>query len=736
MLIPLAVSLSIALAPAQDTTSREIMVSTVTDTAVELASAEDLRTAYVDPGARELVREARAHRDSAARAITSYETVVRRRISVGVEALGRDRLLYRNEEAARVHWSRDGVGRIEILGAREVVPMAIEGVSVPDDLVDDAPDFAFDPATDHLLDGFSDSEFIRHPLAAESEVNYRFRSGDTMRIRLPDGSVVRLRELEVVPRRSDPHLLRGSLWLDGETHGVVRATFQLARPLNMADDLEVNDDDVPGMFSRIEAELRYITIEYGLWEGRWWLPRMIALEVVANFGSLVAVPVQFEQTYSAFTVRSDSVMPVALDSLAAAVTCDEEEDEESEEIANEGGGITCECDGDACRRYVVELPADSATLLDSEYLPTSVYTPGVALISEGEMNALADRIAALSPLTSGWSTPDLQLHYLDPGLVRYNRVEGLSLGLMGEAQIGRLSADATVRYGFADRQVDVQGGVTRSGFRSQQRLAAYRRLNSVDSGARGLGLANSISSLLFGRDDGEYFRSLGVELVGQRELTPRVDATWRAFAERQSPAERHADWSFAQLLGSSDGLERPNIVAADADQVGTELTLGLNPGLNPNRPRIGMAASIVGSAGTFDFAKPSISIFGTTPLPGGVLGALEVRGGTSTGNVPVQSLWYVGGSSTVRGFGGATAISGETFWTARAELARGIPAARLILFSDAGWAGPRDAFTARPTLVSVGAGASLLDGTLRMDLARAVRGGDEWRLTFYLNGAL
>jgi hypothetical protein len=80
--------------------------------------------------------------------------------------------------------------------------------------------------------------------------------------------------------------------------------------------------------------------------------------------------------------------------------------------------------------------------------------------------------------------------------------------------------------------------------------------------------------------------------------------------------------------------------------------------------------------------------------------------------------------------------AGESYWRGRAELATSFPAARLVGFTDWGWAGPRDAFTFNDPFASVGAGASFLDGLLRLDLARGVRRGSGWRVEAYVGGTL
>ena len=114
--------------------------------------------------------------------------------------------------------------------------------------------------------------------------------------------------------------------------------------------------------------------------------------------------------------------------------------------------------------------------------------------------------------------------------------------------------------------------------------------------------------------------------------------------------------------------------------------------------------------------------------------ALSAASGTSVGDVPIQGLWYLGGPASVRGFRTAF-LGGQSFWRARAEMGRGTPAFRLVAFSDAGWVGNRENYRLDPSLLSVGGGIATLDGLVRLDLAKAVRGGSDWRADLYLNGA-
>ena len=291
-------------------------------TAVFAAQSPGDSSAYLDAQARRLVAAARERRETIDRSITAYRTRMRERIGVGIRALRRDRMLYRREIALLIDWRRDSVTHIEVIGARQSVPAAVPKPSLPEDLKGDAGDYAFDPANDRLTIGWGDdtsredttqgrSEHhevsFRHPLAPGSEADYRFATGDSSVVVFPDGREIRLRELRVIPRRLDFRLMSGSFWIDEASHAVVRALIRPARAFDFEQDLSDEDDkDIPGFVKPIRAEVRFLTIDYGLWMGRWWLPRLIAMDAVATAGSFLQMPVRYERIYDEYEVRGDT----------------------------------------------------------------------------------------------------------------------------------------------------------------------------------------------------------------------------------------------------------------------------------------------------------------------------------------------------------------------------------------------------------------------------------------------
>ena len=88
-------------------------------------TAEDQRTAFKDATAKTTLLRARVARLSQDSALVAYDAMSYQRISVGMgfSKIGRDRLLFRHESAARVRWQQ-GVGVwMDAKGQRTAFPM-------------------------------------------------------------------------------------------------------------------------------------------------------------------------------------------------------------------------------------------------------------------------------------------------------------------------------------------------------------------------------------------------------------------------------------------------------------------------------------------------------------------------------------------------------------------------------------------------------------------------------------
>jgi hypothetical protein len=705
--------------------------------------------AYVDSAARVWVQKARERRQIADVSVERYKALSKERISVGLRGLRRDRLVYRRETVGRIEWAREGQGRIEVLGAREMVPVAIKGVQLPNDLTSFMPHLAFDPADNRMLLGWDDEGFVRHPLAPDAEEHYRFRSGSTTSIQLQDGSVIRLLELEIIPRRSDPHLISGSFWLEAQTYAVVQAGFRLARRIDILRDLEDeedDDDDVPGFLRNMTAELDYVTIDYGLYNLRWWMPRLIAFEGVVRVGPF-RMPLLYERSYSEYTIEGVD-QPVAIsmaemmqrDSVRAAQEekCDGQMDVTvriGEKEADSSARPRAERLSGNCGRWEVVMVNDTAALLNSELLPDDPFSSDEQLVTETELEDLIkERLEGLPRVPSMIGAPELQFSLFDPNLLRYNRIEGLSVGTSASADFGAYIVRGSARIGVADLEPNFTFGIEKPGQNMNLFLTGYRRLNGTDPLRTPFTIGNSMSALIFGRDEADFYRTLGVELRGEPAGTSGGRYWWRIYAQQERVAEVETQFSLRHLI-KDDYRFRPNIIADENDAVGAEGVLRFNRGLNPTGFRFGTELYGHGATGNFGFGRAALTLRFGIPLPGPFDMATEYAAGSSVDSVPLQHLWYIGGAGTLRGYNAAV-MTGNSFWRGRGEISYGLPAVRIVGFSDVGWAGDRDDVSTSKPLLSVGAGVSFLDGIVRFDIARGLREPKGWAATLYFDAAL
>ena len=322
-----------------------------------------------------------------------------------------------------------------------------------------------------------------------------------------------------------------------------------------------------------------------------------------------------------------------------------------------------------------------------------------------------------------------------PDLLRFNRVEALSIGaraqLRPSSALGPLSVTATGRLGVADLEPNGRLDVTRETLRHRLTVSAYNELTALDETARHLGPANSAMAAVFGRDDGDYFYRSGAGV----EWTPPTAAR-RAFR-----VGVHAEYHRAAVVEHSVSLPRafddtwifrPNVVAVDGWEYGVSALVSPWWGTDPLLPRGGVSAEVRAGTGTADFVRASVGGILFLPLVPNLRVSLEARGGTTWGSPTPQRLWYVGGAETVRGYAPRT-MAGTTFALARAEIQRTMVFGGLVVFSDLGWAGDRRDVTLATGLASVGAGLALVDGLVRVDVARRLREPRGTRADFYLD---
>ncbi len=722
---------------------------------------ELLANAYRDPTSRDLItraRQARLRQDSS---LVSYDAITRQRMSawLGVRKLGVRRLAYRNEIASRVRWQR-GVGAwVDVLGTRTAIPMAFPGARVLEDELDASP-IPYYPGREGLLSlagmetvsGDDESVFM-HPLEAGAEAYYRYSAGDSVQLTLPDGRALRLREVRVTARKPRWDLLVGSLWFDAASAHLVRAVFRPSAPFDILEfiDRENDGDDIPGpiraMMSPATIIVDAFTVEYGLHEQRWWLPRLQTVDARGQMG-FVRAPFSMQQTFSYSSVSGKDSVQLPPIPLASDDSADEERSDTVVAATRDSSSDDQDFDmldcprGDTLVRYeprlhgrlrvAYRIPCDTVALAHSSELPPSIFDSGEEVFGTEQGKELAEALdLSLQP---GWGPLPYTLHYgIDRGMLRYNRVEGLSAGIDVERELGRgYSGEANVRLGVADLSPNGELHIRRSNGRTTYGLGVFRRLDVANDWGEPLSVGASLNALLFARDEGFYYRSWGGELtrVSQRGASGQLGQ--RLFVERQSEAGVHTQFSLAKAINDTRFLD--NIDAQKATIVGYEASLSGSYGDDPAGWRATSLLRAELGTGTFDYTRGSAEVTVSHAIGDELLGAFTASAGASGGTLPVQRLWYLGGPHTVHGQGPATAV-GDAYWFGRAELGWGTSRLRPIVFGDLGWAGDRHDWRnpGRP-ISGAGVGASVLDGLIRFDLSRGIHPDRGFRADLYLQG--
>ena len=237
----------------------------------------DTTSPYSSPEVQHLVERAMARRRQGDSAVTDYRAEIRYRLTVGV---GRRRwaevpTAAVEEQVARVQWQRPNDLRVDVIGRR----FQSRSESLRLSSVWDRPWFV-PRGVDDSVRVFS-KEFpaqgALHPLAPAGPEWYRYTLATSLAVSGGPSGTLRLLRVDVTPRRTGPALIAGQMWLDSATAEVVRLTFRYVgtglwtrprghRPADSTSAERINR--MVNEIASVDADL-----EYGLEDGRYWMPR-------------------------------------------------------------------------------------------------------------------------------------------------------------------------------------------------------------------------------------------------------------------------------------------------------------------------------------------------------------------------------------------------------------------------------------------------------------------------------
>lgn len=729
--------------------------------------------AFEDPVARQVYAQAYDRWNTPDTAVARYTALVRQRLAASLRTAPRDRLVYSNEHAVRTHWRRGGRPVVVVLGNRTRHPGRELLVDLGEAHELDAMPYAepFVPGNDPLFfnwdreqeigPGGSGGQALVHPLAAGSDLVYRFRSGDTTTVSFPDGRRIRAVELLVTPLRASPFLIKGALWIEPRSGHLVRATVKPSDFMDVLRDVEDFQGPggqlamhlIPGIFKPAGIRLTSATVEYRPRDGGHWLPRSARVDVLMTAG-VVTGRVEMDVSY-----EFESVVTASEDASAAtARTARADSAYVATMVAREGAGYEMMERVSVARgrnsRFIV--PRDLTLLEFSPHLPPPIWEEADGFASREEREDDRQTLAkvpvpsySMNPwaLRYGWGTPEM---------VRYNRVEGLAMGLEFDALVGgQYTLRTSGFFGLADGKAKVRVDLVRSTERHRLALGGFHELRATATNAGPLRFGNSLTAFLTGRDEGEYYRAVGVDLTWRPPVGERETIAARVYHERHFSVGTRASFAFFQAF-DDDWRFRTNLSADETDETGAEATMSRWWGEDPDRPQggvdlYGQAARsrpvggwvlgpVYRPAEAADFVRASAVARARLPVTGenwtGWRLGLEAGAGTTWGDAPPQRAWFLGSASTLRGYE-PSAIGGSSFMRARVELSKVFEGVGGSVFYDVGWAGSREDFDSSEVLSAAGVGITVFDGLLRLDLANGLRGVERrFRLHLYADGIL
>ena len=700
-------------------------------TVAQTPNSDSTSSPYSSPAVQQLVERAMSRRRTGDSAVLDYRARIHYRLTVGV---GRRRWAQVppsavEEQVADVQWQRPNDLRVDVVGRRaRSRSEALELSSVWDRpwfvprSVDDSVRIFSDefPATGAL-----------HPLAGSGPEWYRYALASGLSVTPGRGSTLRLLRVDVTPRRTGPALIAGQMWIDSATAEVVRLTFRYVgtglwvRPEGPARSDSSSARRINSLANQIvsvDADL-----EYGLQDARYWMPhrQVISGRVRIPVVGDVVIPFRAVTTFEEFEINSGR--PIAFDlplpstddpdSLRAIRKARRDSLHAQRGDAPEGADSRRSwsyADRWAGGRYELHRPSNDSLgrfggWLDSLSLDAD---PGEARRAREAESELARVAESLPDSLTGRQAHGIAYERLADAF-RYNRVQGLSLGLGYRVRVPGVSFTGlygTVRYGFSDERVTGRLSLVRDAPDGRIVMSGYREVVNVDPFAPASGIGNTLNALFAAHDDGDYTLARGISAGYETSLRTGLELAVGARYERQTSVARAATSEINDFLGGSGGFP-PNAPVDDGWFAAGQVRL---TGVGDFRWQA--TADVLGGEGT-----TTGRVFGEIRRSVGKRQGLTVRvkSGIATQPTLRQAAFRLGGIGTVRGHDYGVR-RGQAFWSAQLDVTPLPGRLRPVLFVDAGQAGGAGNLFSGRVLAGAGVGLSVFSGLVRFDLSRAV----------------
>lgn len=560
--------------------------------------------AWNDPAAIEVVNRGILRRATEVvdTALHTYSADARGYIYFLLDApdLGRQTLVRTDQVAVEVYWRSPNEVRQRIVGMREQRELPVTRLYYYLDRLTVVQD-NYDQGI-VIADGENVND-VPHPVSSGADEFYDYRLADSVQLNLPGmPGPVKVHEIEVRPRNPSHPAVVGSVFLEGETGALVRMSFSFT----------------PAAYLDERLDYIHVTLENGLWQGKYWLPYEQRLEIRREmpeldlpFGTIIRTRMRINDYIF------NEPVPEWLFQNRLAITMAPRAQREA---------------------FPFEEPIEAEWDLEGLGQP----------IELAELRREAQRIItqrALSGLPvarpGGRSASDI---------LRYNRAEGLAAAFgIGFNPSPGAAARLQAGWAFGPGHPLADASVT-VGARQPVTATTYmNRPGDVGGFEPNSGLVNTFGSFFFGQDWRDPYFTSGGTLSTPLSTGSGWTISPRLSVERQRSARLTTRYS----LFGGDGAVRPVRPVDDGTAVALAATLS-RPLAQPS----GGFWTVQGTVSRLD-GDAIHRIFGQLRLDLGYVVTrpsnrlrLELDGtvAASAGEIPRQNLFLLGGRGSLPGF--------------------------------------------------------------------------------------
>jgi len=512
---------------------------------------------------------------------------------------GRQSLVRTDQVAVDVHWRAPDQVRQRIVGLREQRELPVTRLY-----------YYLDRLT-VVQDNFgqaiviADGENVRnvpHPIGEGAIDRYDYRLADSLTLRLggvPDP--VRVNEVQVRPKDDSRPAVMGSVFLEAGSGALVRMTFTFTAS------------------AYVDPRLDYInvTLENGLWRGRYWLPHEQRLEIRREmpeldlpFGTVIRTRMRIGH------YRFNEPVPEELFNSRLPITIAPVEERQN---------------------FPFERPIHADWDFEGLGLPLEI----------GEIRRTA-QAAARQQVMTGLPATRLSIGTASE-VARYNRGEGPAFGVgVSVAPMSNVGMVLGGGWAFGAEQPTLSVDASRGG-PLQARLAGYvNRSRDVGGLPHTSGAANTLASLFLGQDWTDPFYVSGAEATLRLRGAEPVQLGLRA--ELQRSAALTTTYS---LTGDAADLRPVREIDRGSFVAGTvSLARGTTSPVSGWWGNVDVTVGrLAGKANSFDFGRADVSAGWSISWPGARARLqLVANAGVAAGTLPRQELTLIGGRGTLPGF--------------------------------------------------------------------------------------